>query len=785
MTKEELYSDSVENLIEIIDGTNHTMLLDEFTKYVSETKFKDEQKTLLIEAIEDGSPIKIIGAYENDTDFLLKKFKYSEVSRAEREPRRPKKFNRKRPLFLKVENETDSVTELWIIVFPSKEYVNQLGELVTSFCLLHLNQSSAPKEKFENLRKLRIIHFKKLEKEVARWTKIEPELSSYIKKGDTVILGHVEELAKKLISRRNFEHIIEPNDFGLDNLYTVYILREKNLKKRVVLLGFVHSYWGSASGYIAEAIIKNKAKTIFYIAKAGNLVSPDYISSTFTPSGYCLLERESETDSWTIIQADVPNWPKGFSIIEDIKFGLHLTVPTVIGETLRQAKAYEKIRPATIDNEIGHIANVIHKHNLLHDDEDDINFICIHFITDFLHREYDKRKANKGLGNSYSNIEKHLEVKQNMSQFLDEATRYVHVYLSQFGLNDVSIPEDRNEKKHRTILQRIIKGITTKAIAIDTGYNDKRFQKTKKSVDSGKPKNAIDLIIGNANFDSLTIQDKLEVLIIKQKYGLLQEARSNWNLVMDRHSSELSPSESIEFSTLDIKLKAQEYKYDNLEKECLDIIEAAKESSLISKIPALYHRASYAAFHSEDYDKISEYIAESKSFSADKNLHAQNTANYVELVTTSFKDIDSVDNKTIESLIEIANIYLDVATDTTYWQANKLKSILMVLFAEGSLLIKIDATHAFKTLALGHYLMPFSGCSQYSEGFPELLSLISDPTEKQLVSELMSPLGLKNNSLIFNRILKKQFSKYLYDLIDTPLPRNSGELLELRNILNL
>lgn len=780
-----LYSDLYSSQPEIIDGQNHTMQSSEFAKYVTETKFTDAQRELLIQSIANKETIRILGLYEGHLDYYVKSKKITILQREDRPTRRKKKFNSKRPFFISIQ-KLDKAIETWIIVFPSKEYIEQMTELTVSFCYLYLaDKQLLNKENEKYLRSIKSTHFPILEKKLAEWSMLSVQLPNFIKKGDIVVLGHVEELANKLIEHRGFENSIHPHKFGIDGIYTLYILKEQNTHKRLILLGFVHSYWGSASGFIAKELAKNKIKTLIYIAKAGTFIAPERIYDVVSPKEYYLLDRDSMYSNWKVTKIEVPILHKGIPIglLERYESGIHLTVPTVIGETYTQAEGYSKIRPATIDNEISHIAKHINEHNKAKPHDEDINFLCLHFLTDYLHRENDPRKSDVGLASS-TNPEAEKKRRTKMSEFLNTASNILQVYTHIYGLQDYTKPEELGEEKHRETLKRIAEGISSGSIKINEAYKSDKFDKNLTFIDRGNPEFAIQVLLGGKDFKSLDVLHKLEVIVIKQKYGLLKEARANWNMSMAMHRDNMNNHLKLDFAIVDIKLRLQEYKIESLEKDCLDLIPALYKAKMESFSPSIYHRAAYASAYMNRITKAISYVNKSLEYSKEKDSHSYNTArhNFIAIKYLSYPD--KFEESIISELREIQNNYLDESLKPNFWKANKLKSALPVLFTEGALLLNIDPTKAFKVLCLANYLAPFSGCNQLSEGFADILGLIKKKENRQIIKEFMSSTPPPSKSIIFTRISPAFYYNLIKKVSHIKEISNSSEWNNLFNLIN-
>lgn len=279
-----LYKKCTENEPLSVDVAAHTMYQQSLLKYVSDTKFCAHQKNMCQQAIAEGWPIRVHGIFIDHLPAVLAQKKMHEVSRAERQPRTNKCYNIFRPVFVVVEKSGSkrNERELWVVTFPSPEYIDQVGEILAVFI------SHVSKEATSMRPSLKCVHYPECETELAEWSELRTGLVSHVMTGDIAAIGHVDTLAWSL-KKFHFRLSRPVYTFGPSGLYELHALEQQTSKQRILLLGVKHSYWGSAAGRIALTLVESGVRHLFYVAKAGTLIGQAHIHRLVCPSGYYSL----------------------------------------------------------------------------------------------------------------------------------------------------------------------------------------------------------------------------------------------------------------------------------------------------------------------------------------------------------------------------------------------------------------------------------------------------------------------------------------------------------------
>jgi hypothetical protein len=365
-----------------VDPAAHTMQSDALARYVA-TKFSPEQYAAIDEALAQKRRISVHGFYDGWIKHFCKHYSLTMNARFVRDRQkrygRTKEYNSIRPSVLDVTG-ADGTREVVILVFPSHEYVLQFAEIVATHAALIGSPRPIPR-----------YHYPDHELELADWSGFAEGLSALDDVPAVVIVGEIA-LLRAAFLKLDFGSESPRRDFGLKKMFTIQRLDDIKHRRCIYLLGCKQSYWGSAAGILAGALAAAGVHHVIYAAKAGNLISEDHIHRFFCPSQYWLLSQDPRDPGEPRMTQHEVHSPirdvRGF-LGATVRTGIHLTVPSVVGETQAQRSAhYEAGRPATIDNEISFIAREIQNFNARNDKR--VEFTALHFITDYLYDEQER-----------------------------------------------------------------------------------------------------------------------------------------------------------------------------------------------------------------------------------------------------------------------------------------------------------------------------------------------------------------------------------------------------------
>ncbi|MDA9129424.1 NUDIX hydrolase [Candidatus Gracilibacteria bacterium] len=295
-----------------VEALEHSMQLD-LEKYIDA-----KVHTLIKDNIDSIAYIKIIGNYDRSHS-------------VSKEEKCDKLFNYKRPTaFL-----DDDV--LYLLCFPSIDYIKHYTNIIASYFV----NKGIPSP---------LISYRLPTKEFIYQTYEKCGVLS-VPEAEIIIFGNVDKIG--LFTDIDFQ---KRGDFH-------YKLGNINGKK-VMLLGCEFSVWGNAGYYLINSLVKNfQFNKFIYVGKLGIL------DNNTEPNSYLA------TGDTSYIGNKKVSWNNIFENQEDskIKFGSHITCPSVIEETIYNIGKYRK-KGLFIDPEIGNMALGCNKNN--------IDFSYLHIISD-------------------------------------------------------------------------------------------------------------------------------------------------------------------------------------------------------------------------------------------------------------------------------------------------------------------------------------------------------------------------------------------------------------------
>ena len=378
-------------------------------------KFSQSQSGLIKEAAEKKLPIQVIGAYRTDIHYIAERNGREIVTGTISENARPIPFNNLRPVMFFVNDITSGrpgKQELWVVVFPSRQYVEQYAELLLAILTeldkpKEIGNSDAARDARQQLieetvrNRISVTHFQNLASNIGNWTNLLPFAAQHLRLGEIVTIGNIDIFESGL---KTFSFESETETWmrgGLDNIFGLKILVNRINKARIALLGIAECFWGDASSQYVDTLLYAGARHILYGSKAATLVDKKLIGEVIAPNTFVTVRRglgprgELPDENELTDEIVVPNLLKTMAAAFDIKYsGLGVTVPTVMGEDHEEYKTFNVLRPACMDCENGHIASVINQYNkrdgrlprMLHSGRTrGAKFVPLHFVTDYIY----------------------------------------------------------------------------------------------------------------------------------------------------------------------------------------------------------------------------------------------------------------------------------------------------------------------------------------------------------------------------------------------------------------
>jgi hypothetical protein len=768
-----------------VNPAAHTMQEEVFKHYIGrknqtdysidKKKFSPAQATMLIDAYKNNLVVRVVSAYRKDAGILAKIFGAQINTDTEQKHQRDhKQYNTLRQTMMFVTN-SENQKELWVLVFPSSEYVDQVSEYIAAI----YNDYETNSQLSKGPGRVYTHHFVDLEKNISTWTNFSYGLKGNILFGDVVMIGNVDEILKG-VEALNFLQLHKSwVKFGIDEIFSYNVFVNNQSQRRLVAVRVLECFWGNASAQYAVSLISAGAHHILYGSKAATTTGEQGVWETIAPTNYQVFSYDVKQDhSIKIIPTFLDSDTRKLLSAFDIHIaGTAVTVPTVIGEDQEQRDKYVRIAPACIDCENGHIAAVVFEANmdlktLAPSLENFYNFVDIHFITDYIYRA--KEKATRGTSNLVNHEGEELVKARKLSYY--NMGKLFATYAFQKGRLHISFqplaPKHNvasNSEDMRTI-------ISSQQGALDAG----RGQSVLNRLSSHYP-----------NFTNLSVL--AASAMIAQKAGYLDHLHHILNLINQGTKS----MKSIDLlRCLVTQLKA--YSQSGKTKEALELsmllLSAENKNRLIEirQIGAVLRRQALAYAHSGKKDAVENSITEANSYKELlQDVHYSTTnklfsnISKLTLCSSQVQGLEIDLKEVAEELSIIRGAYFDLIRDQQeWWQSNFEKCAVATLFLESAFFLemgnKAQRDRGLRALYLAHSLnLEFNGL-ETSETFGEIVNAVSDDKNRFLLCMAMNS-AFQNE---FEKFIHRQnlnwhnFDKNFSDLTKKP-PNEKESVIQI------
>jgi len=422
-------------IISPVDDSEHTM--GENLKGYVKSKFDAKQTTMIQDALVEGYAIEVHACYDNHFRNWLRENNWKISKEKEKEGRKNKIFSGLRPIFFLCESEEKGM-KLFVSVFPSKEYSLQYAELISQL-LSYYNEEKSFEKHCSEYAGVKLFYYPGASENVVNWTGFEKNIKKILIPDDIVVIGEVSVVAKWL-EDWGWIKDVDNRRFGIDDIFGYSIYEHPSTRKRLILLGSKHSFWGETSGRFAAALARCGMGHLIYTAKAGTFqgtaTDKQFVHSFVCPnSEYILLEyddqREYGVQSYKVTSSIHEKYP---GLIHRSASGSHLTVPTVVGETIKQRKKIDQYTPSSVDNEVSFIAKHLSEYN--NTTSHKVELTVLHFITDYIYR--DGEEFDSDLGNLSNKVAENESLRNAKQDTLADISSIISTYAMHNGASNVS-----------------------------------------------------------------------------------------------------------------------------------------------------------------------------------------------------------------------------------------------------------------------------------------------------------------------------------------------------------
>lgn len=726
------------------DPHNHTMGNQNFLKYIGRhearpdeiktKKFTDEQKAAIITAFREDVSVRVIGALREDLEELTSILAYEPLGHVLHHNRPGKTFNNRRSsmVFVRPLNQNNPATELWVLTFPTAQYIDQIAQLIQAIIddLATVNHKSYRG-------RVSVWHFPELERQISHWTAFDNTVKSYIRHGDVVAIGNIEFFSPGLTDAGFRSASPSWIDFGINEMFGVKLFVEEASSARIVLIGIRECFWGEASAHYIRSLIAAGARHILYGSKAASLVKEAAVHEVIAPKTFLTISSEWNSKNNPQLehsvtfsgahQSELSSLLNMFAIHQG---GLSVTVPTVIGEDHDQRKAYEFQNPTCMDCENGHIAKVVQECNDLFSRfspalQNSIKFVPVHFITDYIYRSDEAANPERS----------HLAVsaadpdyERRRDQAFRQIGHFFGVYALKYGQREYVHGHLRMEPSVRGLSR-----VPLEAIIIEV----------RPFLDFGFGREAIAVLLSLYRQTNVPATILLALAMVGQKYGytdvFFQAARA---LNFGNGSSGLSATDNIRLKLFMIKHFTQVGDFVTAldEAQRLDSEQTRQSLKDMDQYCALQRRLAICFASIGDKAKCADAIAASEKDA----LNQDDRQPYQRAINTLWSYIaslhlgdraDSIDLTAVARELSEVRAVLGTLESNVWWQTNFEKGALAALFAEAAFFLvhgdRRQQSAGVDRLFLAGLLNVRIGGHEHSEAYGEIVAGVSNPDVRE------------------------------------------------------
>jgi hypothetical protein len=680
-------------------------------------KFSEAQKSQLIKAYVEGLVVRVLGVPRVDCQ-LVARSRNCEIEASTVEKLcRNKLFNKHRQMtcFVKTAERTQ---ELWVIVFPSANYVDQIAELVLAIFEDFARSGLLPKKPPD----IFIHHFPSLENDVSLWTEFEPAISHLVRYGDIVAIGNVDLIVEGL-GDLGFQSCAEDWEYvGLEGMFALRVFVDPASSRRLVLLGVTECFWGQASAHYVDSLLNCGARHILYGSKAATLIDWDEIGRVLSPQTFYTFDVNENGENEPISTEGQHDSGISTSIFMPFRVkasGGSMTVPTVIGEDDDQRARYGALNPSCMDCENGYIARVIRLHNEKLVDRlgssfgRDAHFIPVHFITDYIYRK--REKANRKNRTLAVHNEPSFLAERNDS--FRRIGNCFGTYALKFGLRD-----DLNAPSNVRL---------GKFGSVDI---ERSFGAIRSLLEAGAGHRAILNLLAQYEGREVPIPDLMVICAASQKCGFTQLFWGCYRLLtQEAVYSRLSGEHRLQVEMLCLKMLSQQGNFVLAKPQLARIESLTHGTSLLKEIGqqgAYYRRLALFRVAAGELREAEDAFGTAEQYAIDhKNAYHVQTNKLFRLIGALFQN-DALENGALgdkaNELSEIRSKFGELISKGTLWTQTHLeKCAIAALYLDGAYHLKLggaqDVDRGLKALYLAQLHNVRFGGNERSETYGEIL----------------------------------------------------------------
>jgi len=250
------------------------------------------------------------------------------------------------------------------------------------------------------------------------------------------------------------------------------------------------------------------------------------------------------------------------------------------------------------------------------------------------------------------------------------------------------------------------------------------------------------LYLTNKEYTDTSFEKQLNVLIIEQKYGLLNDAYKHYHQTINQQGyTNLDEKVKTLFELVYFKINSQLNKHEYVVQHHESLVKKLTDLGEDKRVFSVHNRAAIAYASLDNQDGAIQAIKKADQCIKGANKHTEATSLMYKLILSYFKKVNLGTIDPMSSIQKCQRFYFEEVngrTNIRLWQSHNFKSIIQCLFVESTLDYYQGNETAWQLKLIAANLLTSKAMSSpTSEGYASLLAVIMDSDFKDLLSLAM------------------------------------------------
>lgn len=307
--------------------------------------------------------------------------------------------------------------------------------------------------------------------------------------------------------------------------------------------------------------------------------------------------------------------------------------------------------------------------------------------------------------------------------------------------SSIAKPEDRAAEQHKCLCDFITtflenkssggNGAQRKPVPSNGGKADpSRLGGVRSFIDNGDHLSAINFLLGEESFEQSDTATRITVVMICQKFGLLQEA-GDYLSRLRRHDdwARWQPGEQAAIEVISLKVASQLYQHEAVLSKYRELCVSLRRVEQGGLVPGVLRRAAVAYAVAGNLESATDVLEQAERVVEVQHDKYDRLTNNLYIAMTrelSGLEINGV-FEGLPFLIDAQFGYLAALPIHPRFKGMPFKSTIQSLYAEAAVLFTRNQNQSAGHIrvAVAHLLGPLAHTNPKSEGYAELLSLIT------------------------------------------------------------